>query len=311
MSTSFNATPSNVATESQNAARVTPAEIPVTRQFYWSLRRELWENRAVYWAPLSAAALFLIGFLTHTIVVRQGLHGWIGAEKPREVLEMPSEMAGALIMGVGLIVGVFYSLDALYGERRDRSILFWKSLPVSDSMTVLSKFAVPLAAIPLITFAITLVTQLVMLTLTSLVVLGSGVSVATLWSHSSLINFSFTLFYHMVTVHGLWYAPIYAYLFLVSAWAPRAPFIWAFLPPFVISGVEKIAFNSTHLLIWLGHRLTGPESPDVPPARTLMEAMAAMTPIRFLSQPGLWIGLGITAVLLFGAVRLRRYRGPV
>jgi ABC-2 type transport system permease protein len=311
MSTSFNATPSNVAAESQKAARVTPAEIPVTRQFYWSLRREIWENRAIYVAPLGAAVLFLIGFVTHTIVVRQGLHGWIGAEKPREVLEMPSEMAGALIMGIGLIVGVFYSLDALYGERRDRSILFWKSLPVSDSMTVLSKFAVPLVAIPLITFAITLVTQLLMLAFTSLALVGSGVSVATLWSHSSLLEFSFTLFYHMTTVHGLWYAPIYAYLFLVSAWAPRAPFIWAFLPPFVIYGVEKIAFNSIHFLNWIGRRLMGPENPDAPKGATLMQAMAAMTPLKFLSEPGLWVGLGITAVLLFAAVRLRRYRGPV
>ena len=311
MSTSFNATPSNVAAESQTAARITAAEIPLTRQFYWCLRRELWENRAVYVAPLGAAALFLIGFVTHTIVVRQGMHGWMGAEKSREIVDMPSEMAGALIMGVGLIVGVFYSLDALYGERRDRSILFWKSLPVSDSITVLSKFAVPLVAIPLITFAITLVTQCLMLILTSLVALGSGVSVASLWSHSSLINFSLLLFYHMVTVHGLWYAPLYAYLFLVSAWAPRAPFLWAALPPFVIYGVEKIAFNSDHVLNWLLRRLMGPENPDAPKNATLMQAMAAMTPIRFLSEPGLWIGLAITAVLLFAAARLRRYRGPV
>jgi ABC-2 type transport system permease protein len=310
MSTSFNATPSNLATESQNGAHVTPAEIPVTRQFVWLLRRELWENRAICWAPLGAAALFVIGFVTRTIVVRQGLHGWIGAEKSRQVLEIPSEMAGALIMGVGLIVGLFYSLDALYGERRDRSILFWKSLPVSDSLTVLSKFAVPLAVIPLITFAITLVTQLLMLTITSVMLLGSGVSAASLWSHSSLINFSFTLFYHMVTVHGLWYAPIYAYLFLASAWAPRAPFIWALLPPFVIYGVEEIAFNNSHLLNWLLRRLMGPENPDAPKGATLMQAMAAMTPLKFLSEPGLWIGLGITALLLFAAVRMRRYRGP-
>lgn len=311
MSTSFNATPSNLAAESRNGAHLMPAEIPVRRQFVWLLRRELWESRAIYVAPLGAAALFLIGFLIHTILTRQGMHGGLASLKPHDIIEMPSEMAGALIMGVGLIVGVFYSLDALYGERRDRSILFWKSLPVSDSMTVLSKFTVPLAAIPLITFAITLVTQWLMLMLTSLVLLGSGISVASLWSHSSLINFSFTLFYHMVTVHGLWYAPIYAYLFLVSAWAPRAPFIWAFLPPFVISGVEKIAFNSTHLLNWVVYRLAGPENPDAPPGRTLMEAMAAMTPFRFLSQPGLWIGLAITAVLLTAAARLRRHRGPI
>jgi len=120
------------------------------------------------------------------------------------------------------------------------------------------------------------------------------------------------LLYHILTVHGLWYAPIYGWLLLVSAWAPRAPFVWAFLPPFVIWGVEKIAFRTSHFLGMLQYRLTGPE-PSTTTARSgnLMEMMSALTPVQFFSTPGLWVGLAVAAIFLAAAVRLRRYREPI
>ena len=84
-----------------------------------------------------------------------------------------SERAGH---AAAFVVGVFYCLDALHGERRDRSILFWKSLPVSDLTTVLSKASIPLVILPLITFAIVIATQLIMLLLSSAAMLISGLS---------------------------------------------------------------------------------------------------------------------------------------
>ncbi|MGC2696813.1 MAG: ABC transporter permease [Candidatus Angelobacter sp.] len=308
MNTPLNTVPdSHVGTQ-----EIAPAAMPVTRPLYWSIRRELWENRSIYIAPLAAAALFLVGFLINTIIVRRRMHGgWIlDPARQHEVLAAPYELAAALIMGTAFIVGIFYSLDALYGERRDRSILFWKSLPVSDLTTVLSKVTVPIVILPLLSFVITGVTQAIMLLLSSVVLLGSGVSVTTLWAHSSFFYVSLMLLYHIVTVHGLWYAPFYGWLLLVSAWAPRAPFIWAFLPPFVICGVEKLAFNTTHFLSMLGNRLTGPEA-STPPGSTMMDVMAALTPVRFFSEPGLWIGLAIAATFLAAAVRLRRSQGPI
>jgi ABC-2 type transport system permease protein len=122
---------------------------------------------------------------------------------------------------------------------------------------------------------------------------------------------SLIFLYHILTVHGLWYAPMYAWLLLVSAWAPRAPFIWAFLPPFVIWGVEKTAFRTTHFLAMLQNRLTGPEPANMAPGSTLMDIMSALTPLQFFSTPGLWIGLAIAAIFLAAAVRLRRYREPI
>jgi len=297
-------TPSNTVPGSPLESQATaPAVITASRRMYWSVRRELWENRAIYIAPLAAAAVVLLAFLTGLAISPRHRH---------EPLDIPYEFAAALIMGTAFIVGIFYSLDALYGERRDRSILFWKSLPVSDVTTVLSKLAIPLIILPLLSFAITVVTQFVMLLMSSAVLLGSGLSVGTLGSRMSFFHMSLMLLYHILTVHGLWYAPIYGWLLLVSAWAPRAPFVWAFLPPFVIWGVEKIAFRTSHFLGMLQYRLTGPV-PSTTTARSgnLMEMMSALTPTQFFSTPGLWVGLAVAAIFLAAAVRLRRYREPI
>ena len=293
MSTSSNTVPGSPL-ESQVTA---PAVITAGRRFYWSVRRELWEHRSIYLAPLAAAAVSLFGFLTGLTLSPAHRH---------EGLDAPYEFAGILIMGTGFLVGIFYSLDALYGERRDRSILFWKSLPVSDLITVLSKFTIPLIILPLLSFAITVVTQFGMM------LLSSGLSVGTLGARMSFFHMSLMLLYHILTVHGLWYAPLYGWLLLVSAWAPRAPFIWAFLPPFVIWGVEKIAFRTSHFLGMLQYRLTGPEPPTTA-ARSgnMMEVISALTPLQFFSTPGLWIGLAVAAIFLAAAVRLRRYREPI
>jgi len=309
MSTPMN-TPSNVMPETPLDSQATaPVQIPASRRLYWSIRRELWEYRSIYVAPLAAAAIFLSGFL---IGLPHHMHGIRTLERAHEVLDTTYELAAGLIMGTGFIVGIFYSLDALYGERRDRSILFWKSLPVSDLVTVLSKVAIPLVILPLLTFAITVVTQFVMLLLSSAALLDSGVNVGTFWAHMSFFHMSLMLLYHILTVHGLWYAPLYGWLLLVSAWAPRAPFMWAFLPPFVVWGVEKVAFNTSYFLSMLQYRLIGPEL-AVPAAQhgTIMEMISALTLAQFLSTPGLWIGLVIGAGFLAAAVRLRRYRGPI
>jgi len=297
-------TPSNAVPESSLGSQVTaPAIIPWTRRMYWSIRRELWEYRSIYIAPLAVAAVYLLAFLIAFTLSPTHRH---------EPLDMPYGLAAGLIMGTASILGIFYSLDALYGERRDRSILFWKSLPVSDLTTVLSKFAIPLIVLPLLSFAITVVTQFVMLLLSSAVLLGSGLSIGTLGARMSFFHMSLMLLYHILTVHGLWYAPIYGWLLLVSAWAPRAPFIWAFLPPFMIWGVERMAFRTSHFLGMLQYRLTGPE-PSTTAARSgnLMEMISALTPAQFFSTPGLWVGLAVAAIFLAAAVRLRRYRDPI
>jgi ABC-2 type transport system permease protein len=232
--------------------------------------------------------------------------------RQHELIMQPYDLAAVLIMAATFIVGVFYCLDALHGERRDRSILFWKSLPVSDLTTVLSKASIPLVVLPLVTFAITVATQFIMLLLSSAVLLGSGVSVPTLWAQVSLFQMSLMLLYHLLAIHGLWYAPIYGWLLLVSAWARRAVFLWAALPLLAIGIVEKIAFNTSHFGSMLGNRIGGgPEAVTAPGAFPMDPPMTHLTPGNFLFSPGLWIGLAITAAFLGAAVRLRRYREPI
>jgi ABC-2 type transport system permease protein len=283
------------------------AIVAATRPFWWSIRRELWENRFVYVAPLAAAVVFLLGFAISMVRLRvhaEDLRQWTNHDMARQY-----EFAAALIMGIALLVGIIYCLDALYGERRDRSILFWKSLPVSDLAAVLSKLAIPILILPLLSFVITVATQFMMLVLSSAVLAGSGVNIAALWAEAGFFRVSSIWLYHLLTVHGLWYAPLYAWLLLVSAWSPRAPFLWASLPPFVIWGLEKLAFNSSYFLNVLRYRLLGPGGGMA--ADNHEDFTASLIPHHFLSTPGLWTGLVVAAVFLFATVRLRRYRGPI
>jgi len=283
-----------------------------TRPLYWSIRRELWENRSIYIAPLAAAAVFLFGFAVNLLAMRRHIAASpLGPAQQHDLLNARYELSAALIMGAALIVGIFYSLDALYGERRDRSILFWKSLPVSDLITVLSKLTIPLVILPLLSFAISLVTQFLMLVLSSVILAGSGVDIAALWTGVSFFRVSIVLLYHLLTVHGLYYAPIYGWLLMVSAWAPRAPFIWAFLPPFVVAVVEKVALNTSYFLELLKERLAGSQGDGMASRNPPKDFTASLIPHHFLSDPGLWTGLALATVFLFVAVRLRRYRGPI
>ncbi len=301
-------TPSNAVPESSfQAQTIAPAAVSPIQTFYWSVRRELWEYRSIYIAPLIAAAVILLGYFINMVFLRHRMHRMT----PGSVQEHYA-FAAFLIMGTALIVGGFYSLDALYGERRDRSILFWKSLPVSDLITVLSKLTIPFVILPLLSFAIAVATQFVMLLVSSAISLGSGADLATLWTGTSFLHISLVILYHIITVHGLWYAPLYGWFLLVSAWAPRAPFLWAVLPPFVICGLEKIAFNTSYCQALLEYRLTGPGQPaSAAPHAAHADFMATLIPTHFFSSPGLWTGMLVAAIFLALAVRLRRYQGPL
>jgi ABC-2 type transport system permease protein len=230
----------------------------------------------------------------------------------REIIERPYNMAALLLMGTYLFVAVFYCLDALQGERRDRSILFWKSLPVSDLTTVLSKASIPFVILPLLTFAITIATQWIMLLLSTAALLGNRQSVAMLWSQLPMFQMSLMLLYHLLAVHSLWYAPFYGWLLLASAWAKRAPFLWAALPLFAVGIVEKIAFNTSYFGALLANRFSGGPSGGTFTGRDIaMDPIMQLTPGKFLTSPGLWLGLAITAAFLVAAVRLRRQQGPI
>jgi ABC-2 type transport system permease protein len=301
--------PSNAIPESLPSQDPAAADIPASRIFYWSVRREFWENRSLYIAPLAVAAVALFAF---SISVTLGI--WEPALRLNPAQpQSPYDMAAGLLMLTGIVVSIFYSLDALHGERGDRSILFWKSLPVSDLITVLAKASIPLAILPLLIFAITFAMQWIMLLVSSVVVAAAGQSVAALWTNLAFPRMSLLLLYHIVTSHAIWPAPIYCWLLLVSAWPRRATFLWAVLPLVAIGGVERLVFHTFHFARLVAGRLMG-DAPTVASTAADMFPMGPMTHItlgRFLGSPGLWIGLLVAAAFLAAAVRLRRYQGPI
>ena len=293
-----------------DSQRIALPSMPPNRLLYWSIRRELWENRSIYLAPLAVGAVVLFGFSISTIA---GI--WESALRldahRGEAIVMPYDMAAGLLMLTSILVSVFYCLDALHGERRDRSILFWKSLPVSDLTTVLAKASIPLVVLPLLVFAIIVAVQWLMLLVSSAVLLVSGQSVAAFWTKLSFFRMSLLMLYHLLTAHALWPFPVYCWLLLVSGWARRATFLWAALPLIAIAGVEQIVFHTWHFARLVGSRLIGDTQTIAMGSMFPTSPMTHITPGIFLTSASLWIGFAIAAGFLAAAVRLRRYQGPI
>lgn len=278
----------------------------------WAVRRELWENRSIYVGPLAVGGIILVGFAV-------ALRAWparvqaasaLGPVELREAVQQPYVVAALMLMLIGMLVSIVYSLDALYGERKDRSVLFWKSMPVSDLTTVLAKASVPILVVPLVTFVVTMGTQVVMLLMGSAALVAKGVSVGTLWSQLSLFDLTWINLVHLVTFHGFVWAPLYAWLLLVSAWAPRAPFLWAVLPPVALAIGERVAFDSARFGTLLRNYFLGGPGGDGSAGMT-MDMLAPHSMGHILWSPGIWIGLAVAATLLAGAAKLRRVRGAI
>jgi ABC-2 type transport system permease protein len=300
------------STESQTVASTTNSP---TRPFYWSVWRELWENRSLYIVPLIVGAVQVFGFAITTIGLAERRRAvlLLDAAHQRAAIEQPYDLAAAMMIFTVFIVGVFYCLDALHGERRDRSILFWKSLPISDLTTVLSKAAIPLAVLPLIAFAIIVCVQLIMVLETAVVLVFHSMSPITTWAVVPLFQNWFVLLYALVAL-ALWHAPIYGWLLLVSGWVRRATFLWAVLPLLAISIFERITFGTSYFGTFVKDRLMGfgPNAFDFRGQSTpCINSLAQLTPGRYLSTPGLWIGLVFAVAFLALTIRLRRYRGPI
>jgi len=308
-------TQSNAVPESFDAQGIAPAVLTATRPMYWSVRRELWENRSIYIAPLAAAAVYLLGYSISLFWIPRAMQDMGVTDSTPLIVElaMPYAHAGMLLGATAFLVGIFYSLDALHSERRERSILFWKSLPVSDLTTVLSKACIPLVVLPLLVFAIAVTLQFIMRMVSAAVLLVTGASTA----GPPLFEMQLVLLYGLIVL-VLWHAPLYMWFLLISGWARRATFLWAVLPPLAIAALEYIAFHTSYFGSMLHGRLLGfdeiafhlkdkngiPIDPHFIP-------LAQLAPGRFLSSPSLWLGLAFAAICLAMAVRLRRYQGPL
>ncbi len=338
-------------------------------RFAWLMRRELWEHRAIWMAPLVVLALLVVASVYGNVLV-DDLTFETTAEEGRPALSeediariresggltdeqieqlksirageaVPVEDAMALVpeqkkasiatvsyvaLSVLMyfvlgVIGFFYALDALYSDRRDRSILFWKSLPLSDTETVLAKFAVAVILIPLVAVAAGIAGQLIVAAGASAKLAAAGSAVGFLWSGSTLgAGVAATLLIGLAV--AMWYAPLVGYLLLASAWAPKSPFLWAVLPPVALSILEKIVWGTGHVTAFISMRLLGPfkalaRDDSTAPAviidgdkvdLTIGAAAYAENIARFFVSPGMLLGLVAAALLVAAAIWVRRYR---
>ena len=283
------------------------------RTFLWQVRRELWEHRVVALAPAAvgafAATVHFLSALTISDAERQG-----ALTDPAKA-ESFMQLYGAASMSVvitGLVAGALFCLEALQGERRDRSILFWKSLPVSDLTTVLAKMAVPVAVLPAVTLAVVVLQGMVMVPLQSLAWLMRGYDPADLWARLDL-PFMWLAIAYALPFMALWYAPIYAWFLLVSGWAKRMTILWAAAPFVAFLIVEHTALHQW--MHWaLEKRLAGGILEPFTrggKGQEWLDGPATLEPLRLYTLPGLWLGVALAALFLFAAIRLRRSRSPI
>jgi ABC-2 type transport system permease protein len=292
----------------------TSAKYP-TRPFYWSVWRELWENRSIYIAPLIVAAVQIAGFGISIVgqAERRRALLLLDPAKQRAQIEQPYDVVAIMMIFTVFLVAVFYCLEALHGERRDRSVLFWKSLPVSDLTSVLAKTTIPLVILPLVAFVVVVCIHAIMVLMSSTVLLVHGVNPGTTWAHVPFVLNEVVLLYGLIAL-ALWHAPIYAYLLVISGWARRAAFLWAVLPIILINIFEKITFGTSHFAHFVQDRLMGfaQDAFDFQGRHMpTIDSLAQLTPGRYLSSPGLWLGLLVAVLLTALAIRLRRYGGPL
>jgi ABC-2 type transport system permease protein len=281
----------------------------------WSIRREIWENRSLYIAPVIVAIVEVLGFVVSTngLADRRRALFTLAPEIQRSRITEPYDAVAVIMILTVFIIGVFYCLDALYGERRDRSILFWKSLPVSDLVAVLAKVSIPLLILPSIAFLAIVCTQLAMLAVTSIVLMSHHLSPASTFEYFSISFNTAVLVYGLIAI-ALWHAPIYGWLLFVSSWVRRAAFLWAVLPFFAAGVFEKITFNTSYLADTVENRLFGfaPAAFVFDPHRKeSIHTFTQLSPARYLSTPGLWLGLLFALIFIAMTVWLRRSRAPL
>lgn len=288
------------------------------------IRREFWEHRALWVTPLIIAVLLIAcALLVQTRAMHFGVDETFWSDDRNRVdlfgwLQLGCAMPQFIVM---TIVLNFYLLDCLYLERKDRSILFWKSMPVSDGATVGSKLLTALVVVPLGVYALTLLTNLVL----SGIWIGhasSGGMPATAEVSTTVVWLKVeALMLVALCASILWYAPLAAYLLLVSAWARRNVFLWAILPPIIAMLIERVS-TGTHYVgelieyrTWghldslnLEHSVNHAVHEGHREIVSLPGVFDGINMSQLLLNIDLWLGLAVAAGFVFAAARIRRYR---
>ena len=309
------------------------------------IRREFWEHKSLWIAPLVWVGLIVVFFTWGAIHGPDNQHARMMldaqsmdqmnlSDRDRQQMEramtMPDEskntiFAISFLAIFGLIsvfmtvVVFFYLIDCLYTERKDRSILFWKSMPISDTEVVLSKLAVAILVVPLGVIVLSALMQYLLYIIVWLRLHGSVIAeVMPDWSFVAWLRSQAVAL--GVTLGGvLWYAPIAAYLLLLSTWAKNKVFLWAVLPPIALPVLEKVFLGTNHIPEFLGRRFAGyiaelrmdpnvfeaGNSGHLPRVSDVYDAFHLSN--LFMSAE-IWIGVAAAVALVIVTIRIRRFR---
>lgn len=294
------------------------------------IRRELWEHRSIYITPAAIAVIVTLGVLA-MLMLASGFAKELdmaifGAQNIAGDAERKAALTGFFVgtswvfLVALMFLTVFYSLDSLYAERKDKSILFWRSMPATDAETVISKLLTAAIVIPAVTAIAIWITHLVNLIVTSIWVSAKGGDAGMLiWGSVSLFD-NWLAALVVVVASGIWMSPFIAWFLFVSTWAKRMPILMAFMPPIVLGLLEWIVFRTQYFLTTIGER--GDMTPlfhSMSLERFFEEEewragvgnislLEHIDLVGFFTSQGLWSGLLVCAILTTAAIYVRRYR---
>jgi ABC-2 type transport system permease protein len=312
----------------------------------WLLKREFWEHKGgFFWAPIIVSLIVTVITAGSVLIgVTKGseasikINGQVvtnladrfsGEEKAAVVEQFASGyMASAVpLLFVLAFTVFFYCLNALYDERKDRSVLFWKSLPITDGATVLSKIAMALGFAPIMAIFFGTILALLVVTFIGLGAAVMGVNIFGGVLSSSALYLAPLQIVAMLPIYALWALPTVGWLLMVGAWARSKPFLWAVGTPLLTVGL--IAWFNKMLsfgwdIDWMWKYIVGRGLLSVTPGswfaylphdlkRTnLMEPLDMGSRLvqswQQLTTPNLWIGVAVGAAMIYIAIRLRRWK---
>jgi ABC-2 type transport system permease protein len=285
--------------------------------FSWLIKREFWENRAIWIVPAVIGGALTLAALFGKV----DIDDIPAVDQTRALGGFVLFAFGFTFFAVMNVYSTWYLLDCLYADRKDRSILFWKSLPISDTQTVLAKLFTGVFAIPLVYFiAADLSTAL-----TAFIVSVRAHSTigAALWQPDLWLQLQ-ALWLYLIVTTAIWYLPFVGYLLMISAWAKRAVMLWSIVPPLALYLLERWFFGTNMLWTLLRHRafdylsVVFHASPDHDVWSTTVIGDGRMTapqsvwrlldPLDFVSNPATWIGVVVGIAFIAAAIQLRLRR---
>lgn len=275
--------------------------------YLWLVRREVWENRTIWTVPAALGILLTLSASFASVDI-----GMVSADERRVHVETGLFAVGALFFAVMSIYCTWYLLECLYSDRRDRSVLFWKSMPVTDSATVLSKVLLALIGIPLVYFVACDLTSVLMAFIVSLRTRGSlG---GALWRPGLWLELQ-GLWLYAIASAAIWYLPLAGALLIISAWAKRAVLLWSMLLPVAAILAERVFLGSHAIAQILDYRIFGygraafhVSANAALDAASMGGADITPDPLGFVSNTATWFGAAAGIVLILGAIQLRLRR---